>query len=117
LESKLEPAALWGRGWPQIEISVDSQAIPYGPRDTTATLDEARQEWLAVLYLLQDYAEVVATVWKLAIELRKTQRRVNALESTIIPCYENSVDFIEQVLEEKDREEIVRAKKVKGMPR
>lgn len=49
------------------------------------------------------------------MELRKTQRRVNALESTIIPRHQNTVAYIEQVLEEENREEIVRAKKVKEM--
>jgi V/A-type H+-transporting ATPase subunit D len=107
--------SIMGAKVPKIKITVEPQPLPYGPGDTSAALDQARQRWLAVVRLLQDYAETVTTVWKLAMELRKTQRRVNALESTVIPRHESTVAYIVQVLEEENREEIVRAKKVKEL--
>ncbi|MBD3182512.1 V-type ATP synthase subunit D, partial [Candidatus Poribacteria bacterium] len=54
-------------------------------------------------------------VWRLAAEIRKTQRRVNALENIFIPEYEETVKAIEEVLEENEREEFIRKKKVKSV--
>jgi hypothetical protein len=53
-------------------------------------------------------------VWRLARELRKTQRRVNALQHIFIPDYEETVDFIESALEEREREETFRLKRLKA---
>jgi len=68
-----------------------------------------------VVDILAQLAETVASVWRLAMELRKTQRRVNALEYVFIPQYEATVQFITAVLEEQDREAFVFAKKVKAL--
>jgi V/A-type H+-transporting ATPase subunit D len=54
-------------------------------------------------------------VWRLANEIKKTQRRVNALENIFIPDYQQTVKAIEEVLEENDREEFIRKKKVKSV--
>jgi V/A-type H+-transporting ATPase subunit D len=99
---------------PLVDIQVKTLPLPYSPGDTSVSLDEARQRWLEVMQLLGQWSETVDTVWRMAMELRKTQRRVNALEEVIIPRYEASVDFISQALEEDEREDIVRAKKVKA---
>jgi V/A-type H+-transporting ATPase subunit D len=79
------------------------------------SLDETRQRWLRAARLLGRLAETTVTVWRLAIELRKTERRVNALEDITIPRYEATVRYISDVLEEQEREEIVDAKKVKRL--
>jgi hypothetical protein len=57
---------------------------------------------------------LVTTVWRLAAELRKTQRRVNALQHIFIPEYEETVAFIESALEEREREEVFRLKRLKN---
>ena len=49
----------------------------------------------------------------LAIELRKTQRRVNALQYIFIPDYVEVITFIESSLEERERAEIFRLKLLK----
>jgi V/A-type H+-transporting ATPase subunit D len=56
---------------------------------------------------------LVTTVWRLAGELRKTQRRVNALQHIFIPAYEETVIFIVSSLEEREREETFRLKWLK----
>jgi V/A-type H+-transporting ATPase subunit D len=67
------------------------------------------------LQFLAGASETFTSVWRLAMELRKIQRQVNALESTIIPRYRNTIDHIEERLEEEEREAVVHAKKVKEM--
>jgi V/A-type H+-transporting ATPase subunit D len=57
---------------------------------------------------------LVTTVWRLAGELRKTQRRVNALQHIFIPAYEATVAFIISSLEEREREETFRLKWLKN---
>jgi V/A-type H+/Na+-transporting ATPase subunit D len=76
---------------------------------------EARKRWLEVLDFLGRLAETTVTVWRLAMEVHKTQRRVNALEDIIIPRYGTTIRYIEGALEEEEREEIVYAKKVKEL--
>ena len=48
-------------------------------------------------------------------EVKKTQQRINALEQFLIPQYLATVTLIASVLEERDREEFVRVKKVKSL--
>ncbi|WP_455381369.1 V-type ATP synthase subunit D [Salinispira pacifica] len=96
-----------------VDLNIEPVLPPYGLGDTSAALDEARQRWLDVLRFLADASETFSSVWRLAMELRKTQRQVNALESTIIPRYQRTIGFIEERLEEDEREDIVHAKKIK----
>ena len=69
----------------------------------------------SVLALMGQLAEKVTTVWRLALELRRTQRRVNALENIFIPSYEETLAYIQETLEEKDREELFRLKRAKEL--
>jgi hypothetical protein len=66
-----------------------------------------------VLIRIPQLSMLVTTVWRLAGELRKTQRRVNALQHIFIPNYEATVAFIVSSLEEREREEIFRLKWLK----
>jgi len=58
-------------------------------------------------------AEYENAIFSLAKELEKTQKLINALEFIIIPQYQDAVYFIKATLEEREREEFVRIKKVK----
>jgi V/A-type H+-transporting ATPase subunit D len=58
-------------------------------------------------------AEVENAVLRLAREIKRTQRRVNALEKTFIPDYEDTLTFIGECLDEREREELVIIKKIK----
>jgi V/A-type H+-transporting ATPase subunit D len=98
-----------------VDLKIETLPSPYGPADTSVAVDEARERWLEVTQLLGELAETVLTAWRLAVELKKTQRRVNALEDIIIPRYESTLERIAAALDEEEREEIVRAKKVKAM--
>jgi V/A-type H+-transporting ATPase subunit D len=80
---------------------------------TNAALDEASAAFREVLIRTPQLSMLVTTVWRLAGELRKTQRRVNALQHIFIPAYEETVAFIVSSLEEREREEIFRLKWLK----
>ena len=70
-------------------------------------LDEAAAAFRRALESVDRLAEVENTVIRLAREVRKTQRRVNALEKVFIPSYQGTIGFITGVLEERERDEFV----------
>ena len=80
---------------------------------TNTALDVALQKFQQVKYLLYELAEIEDSVYKLAIEIKKTQKRTNALKNIQIPKYENMVKHISEVLEEKEREDFFRLKVLK----
>ena len=67
-----------------------------------------------VLALIGQLAEVETVVFRVARELRKTQRRVNALEKIFIPTYRETARYITDTLEEREREGFVIMKKLKA---
>ncbi|GFN41566.1 MAG: V-type ATP synthase subunit D [Marine Group I thaumarchaeote] len=94
------------------EIHADS--MPYGFADTNATIDRAAKQIKTMLPQICKAAEFENSIISLAKALEKTQKLLNALENIIIPMYESRIRFILATLEERDREEFVRLKKVKA---
>ncbi len=86
----------------------------YGLLGTSFALDEALRRFYDVLERILRLAETERTAWHLAIELKKTQRRVNALENIFIPQYEETIRYIEGRLEEVERETIFQMKLLKS---
>jgi len=80
---------------------------------TTGSLDIAYSAFRRVLELISRLAAVETSVYRLAVQIKKTHKRVNALEKVAIPFYKSSIAYIENVLEEGEREDIVRMKKAK----
>jgi V/A-type H+/Na+-transporting ATPase subunit D len=98
---------------PQIEARGEPPKLLYSPGDTAAVLDEATVAFREVLLRTPQLAMLTAAVWRLANELKKTQRRVNALQHIFIPNYQATVAFIVSSLEEREREETFRLKLLK----
>jgi len=98
---------------PSVAAHGEPPQMPYSLGDTMATLDEASYTFREVLSRIPELCEMVTSVWRLARELRKTQRRVNALQHIFIPDYEATLAFIESALEEREREETFRLKRLK----
>ena len=113
VEVQIKVRGIMGVPVPTIESHGAPPEVLYSLGDTTAALDEASAAFAKVLKLLPELSMVVTTVWRLAGELRKTQRRVNALQYIFIPEYEETVLFIVSSLEERDREETFRLKLLK----
>ena len=59
--------------------------------------------------------ESIDTAYRLAGNIKKTQKRANALKNITIPMYSNLVYSINNALEEKEREEFTRLKVIKRM--
>jgi V/A-type H+-transporting ATPase subunit D len=80
-------------------------------------LDKSFKQFYGVLKLIADLAKAEGTTFQIASDVGRTQRRVNALNYVLIPMYRNITKKIALVLEEKDREEFVRTKRIKHMIR
>jgi V/A-type H+-transporting ATPase subunit D len=91
----------------------DPTSLQYGLGDTSVALDEAVQRFRDLLPLVYQMAEMLTAIWRLTREIKKTQRHVKSLENVAIPRYESNIKFIEETLEEKEREEFFRTKLVK----
>jgi V/A-type H+-transporting ATPase subunit D len=112
----LDYRSIMGVTVPIVEFQSETEVKPdYGFADTSAELDKAFKQFYSVLELIAELAKAEGTVFQIANDVRRTQRRVNALNYVLIPMYRNTVKRIEMVLEEKDREEFVRTKRIKRM--
>jgi len=59
-------------------------------------------------------AEVENAIYRLAINIKRTMKRANALKNILIPRYTNLTKSIQNALEEKEREEFTRLKMIKN---
>lgn len=114
VEVEIKLRSIMGVVIPTVEAYGEPPEMPYGLGDTTVALDEAVARFRQVLSEIPMLSEITTSVWRLARELQKTQRRVNALQYIFIPEYEATVKFIESALEEREREEIFRLKRLKS---
>ncbi|KAF6249829.1 V-type ATP synthase subunit D [Marine Group I thaumarchaeote] len=92
----------------------DTKSMPYGFADTNSSIDRAAKQIKELLPQICKAAEYENSIFSLAKALEKTQKLLNALENVIIPQYQQNVRFIAAAIEEKEREEFAKLKKVKA---
>jgi V/A-type H+-transporting ATPase subunit D len=98
---------LMGINLPAIEAHTAPAELRAGFATSPAAADEAMGAFTEALGPIVKLAEIENAVFRLARELKKTQRRVNALEKRFIPQYEATAKYIEDVLEERERDHLV----------
>lgn len=99
---------------PVLEVTEkDTKSMPYGFADTNSSVDRASKQIKVLLPQICKAAEYENTILSLAKALEKTQKLLNALENIIIPQYKQRVRFILATLEEREREEFAKLKKLK----
>ncbi len=91
----------------------DTKSMPYGFADTNSSIDRAAKQIKILLPKICKAAEYENSIFSLAKALEKTQKLLNALENVIIPQYQQRIKFILATLEEREREEFAKLKKVK----
>lgn len=85
----------------------------YSPTGVSVRIDEAAHGFEKAISAIMKYAEAETRLRRVGAEINKTNRRVNALEEVRIPQLKAQARFIEQSLDEQQREELFRLKKVK----
>lgn len=114
-EIEIETVNIFGISVPKISPPPVSKEPAYSLATTTIRLDEASLKFKKVLKKVLKLAEIEATIEKLAIEIEKTKRRVNALEYIFIPKLKATIKYITMQLEEREREDFFRRKRIKAL--
>ncbi len=110
--------SIMGVSVPNVEFQRETDAKPdYGFANTSVELDKSFKQFYSVLKFIAELAKAEGTTFQIASDVGRTQRRVNALNYVLIPMYRDITKTIALVLEEKDREEFVRTKRIKHMIR
>jgi V/A-type H+-transporting ATPase subunit D len=102
-----------GMNLPGLEVSLPELELKYSPSCSFAEIDETVMQFFDFLKVLTELASLRTIAWRLAREVRKTQRRVNALEKMVIPQAQETKTYIEGSLEEKDRDAFFSTKLLK----
>jgi V/A-type H+-transporting ATPase subunit D len=111
---RIDYKSIMGVTVPVVEFQSENNVKPdYGFANTNVELDQTFKQFQKILELIADLARAEGTTFQIANDVRRTQRRVNALNYVLIPRYKSIAKSIELVLEEKDREEFVRTKIIK----
>jgi V/A-type H+-transporting ATPase subunit D len=112
-ELKEKQVAAAGMKLPGLEIRLPDAELKYSPVNSFAECDETVLEFFELLKICTELAAVRTIAWRLAREVRKTQRRVNALEKMVIPGARETRVYIEAELEERERDSFFTSKLLK----
>lgn len=85
----------------------------FGLLSSTPAIDEVVDAYEELIETVIEAAEIETALMKLLDEIDSTKRRVNALENRVIPLRKDQLDYVSQHLEESEREETFRMKKIK----
>jgi V/A-type H+-transporting ATPase subunit D len=102
-----------GMNLPGLEVRLPDTELKYSPENSFAECDETVIQFFNLLRILTNLAAVRTIAWRLAREVRKTQRRVNALEKMVIPMARETMSYIEASLEERERDSFFTSKLLK----
>lgn len=110
---ELSDQHLMGMKIPRVTVQTEPVSVSFGVGGTSASTDAAMSRFIEVLPLLAELAELENAVMRLARELRKTQRRCNALSKIFMPDYRETIGYIVGSLEERERESFVILKMIR----
>ncbi|MCX6356655.1 MAG: V-type ATP synthase subunit D, partial [Candidatus Aureabacteria bacterium] len=113
VDTQISERKVMGVNLPAVHSTVIGETPFYALRPTSYSLDEAQLRFREALTLLDAVAGSRISVLRLAREVRKTIRRVNALEKIYIPDYADILKYIQDSLEESDRESFFILKLIK----
>ena len=105
---------LAGMTFSSISVELPKRRLAYSYLNSFADCDKVMIDFFELLRLLTDMASIRTIVWALAREVKKTQRRVNALDKQVIPQTRETKIYIESVLEEREREGVFVLKALKA---
>ena len=111
---KVDYKSVMGVEIPQITLGEQDMKNYYGFDTTNSYLDEAYFNFNEAKKLSVMLVETQTSIYRLADAIKKTQKRANALNNIMIPKFTQTVKFISEALDEKEREDFTRLKVVKS---
>ena len=112
-EIKALEKSIMGVHIPVLSLTEEFKVNFQAPSLSCKEFDEFLVSLRSLVPLLLRYIEVSFSLFRIGRELLKTQKRLKALENFHIPQYTRMITHIEAVLEEAEREELFRNKKMK----
>ncbi|KKK60827.1 hypothetical protein LCGC14_3020460, partial [marine sediment metagenome] len=112
-EIKITQRRIMGVRLPVVETSFKEHPPYYSPMGTSFWIDSSLKNFKEALAVMGRLAELKISITRLAREVKKTIRKVNALEKIAIPDLDESVKYIRNRLEEIERDMFVLMKMVK----
>ena len=110
---KIKSRSIMGVEIPYIDYKAGPMKLTYSLYGTTESLDRARSAFIRVKELSVELAAIENAAYRLAVNVKKAQKRANALQNITIPKYRELIKFISSALEEKEREDFTRLKVIK----
>jgi len=107
---------VWGTKIPEVRLAdVRRPLLERGqnPVATSARTMESTTNFEEVLAAILAVAATEIRLRKIGEEIKKTTRRVNALEQVVIPRLRTETRYIASVLEQRAREDVFRLKRIK----
>ena len=114
---RIQTRSIMGTEIPHVKYDEKENNLTYSFSTTSESIDIAREAFREVKDLTIKLSMVENSAYRLASNIKKTQKRANALKNITIPMYSNLVHNINNALEEKEREEFTRLKVIKNMKR
>lgn len=105
---------LAGMTFSTVSVELPRRKLAWSYLNWFADCDKVMIDFFELLRLLTEMASIRTIVWRLAKEVKKTQRRVNALDKQVIPQTRETRTYIESILEERERESIFVLKALKS---
>ena len=109
-EVKLSEQHLMGIHLPRLIAKLTQGNVPFGVSGTSANTDHAVRRFRELLPWLIELAELDTAIRRISNELRRTQRRCNALSKIFIPSLRKQINYILSALEERERESLITMK-------
>ncbi len=107
---------VWGTKIPEVTVKEVRRTLMergHNPVTTSARTVESASNFEEVLQAILDVAATEVKLKKIGEEIKKTTRRVNALEQVVIPRIRGEIRYIQAVLEQRAREDVFRLKRIK----
>lgn len=109
-----KPVSLAGMNFTSLDVELPKRQLFSSFLGSFADSDEVMADFFELLELITQMAGLRTIAWRLAREVKKTQRRVNALDKFVIPQNKETIKYIDGVLEERERENTFVMKNLKN---
>ena len=116
LQVTLTPRSLWGVRIVDLQHDYQPRGLlagPASPRSTALAVDEVAAGFERIVRDMLDLAPRELRLRRIGEDIRRTNRRINALEQQVIPRLEAQARQITQILEERARDDVIRLKRLK----
>ncbi len=110
---RLTERKVMGVRLPRVETSFTEGGPYFSPEGTTLSVEETLRGYRDALAQMGRLAELKVSIMRLAREVKKTIRKVNALEKIVIPELKEARAFMQSRIEEAERESFILMKLVK----